>query len=355
MNRKDEHLNLALKFHKDFRTSDFDNLDFVHDVFPEVNVDEIDLSTNVAGFDLEHPFYINGMTGGSELTKKYNRMLAILARETHTLMGVGSISAALKDFKVADSFTIVREENPSGIIFANLGADKNYKQAREAIKLIDADGIQIHVNVGQEIVMPEGEREFKGWIQNIAQIIEKVDVPVIIKEVGFGMSRYAIEKLVEIGAKTIDISGKGGTNFAKIENTRRKNDSYSFLENFGNSTVVSLLEAQEYLDKVQIIASSGIRNSMDIVKSLSLGANAVAMAGRFITLVNDYEMNEAVEIVNTWKYQIKSIMALLGAKNIEDLTKKDIIIRNEVKDWCDIRGIDYRKFGNRVKNLKNFE
>lgn len=347
MNRKDEHVKYALEFHKEAQRSDFDNIDFVHDVFPEVDVDEVDISTNVAGFELEHPFYINGMTGGSELTKEYNKKLAILARETNTFMAVGSLSAALKDPSVIDSYTIARDENPNGILFANLGADKTLEDAKKAIEIIGADGIQIHVNAGQEIVMPEGERKYKGWLNNIKSIIEGVDVPVTIKEVGFGMSRKALKELYEVGAKTVDISGKGGTNFAKIENSRRTEDSYDFLLSHGNSTVVSLLESQEFQDKLQIVASSGIRNSMDIVKSLALGADAVAMAGRFISLVNDYEMDEAIKIVNNWKYQIKSIMTLLGAKNIQELRQKDIIIRNEVKDWCEIRGIDYKAFGNR--------
>lgn len=195
-------------------------------------------------------------------------MLAILARETKTFMGVGSLSIALKDESTHDSFKIARRENPNGIIFANLGADKTIEDAKKACgKIIDADGIQIHVNVCQEIVMPEGERQFSGWLDNISKIVDGLGLPVLVKEVGFGMSKPAIKSLKEIGVTTIDVSGKGGTNFAKIENSRRTNDKYNFLENYGNSTVVSLLEAQEYINNIDIIASGGIRNSMDIVKS----------------------------------------------------------------------------------------
>ncbi|WP_103981162.1 type 2 isopentenyl-diphosphate Delta-isomerase [Helcococcus massiliensis] len=347
MNRKDEHLKLALEYHKENTYSDFDKLSFVHQVFSEINVDDVDLSTEIAGIKLDHPFYINGMTGGSELTKKYNQKLAILARETNTFMGVGSLSAALKDESLEDSFTITRKENPQGKIFANLGADKNLEDTKKAIQIIEADGIQIHVNVAQEIVMPEGERDFRGWINNIKEIIEGVGKPVIVKEVGFGMSKKAIKQLIDIGAKTIDISGTGGTNFAQIENSRRSKDKYDFLLNYGNSTVASLLEAQDYLSDVQIVASAGIRNSMDIIKSLSLGASAVAMAGRFINLVDKHDIEEAIQIVEEWKYQLKSIMALLGAKNIEELRKTDIIVGSDLKDWCEARNIDYKKLANR--------
>lgn len=347
MNRKDEHLNLALEFYKERKVSDFDNVDFVHTVFPEVNVSDVDLSTNIAGFELEHPFYISGMTGGSELTKKYNEKLAILAKRTNTFMAVGSLSIALKDESTHSSFTIARENNPEGVLFANLGADKTLEDAKKAVSIIDANGIQIHVNAAQEIVMPEGERDFKGWLSNVESIVKGLGKPVIVKEVGFGMSKESIQKLVDIGVNTIDIAGKNGTNFARIENSRRVSDKMDFLENWGNSTVVSLLESKEFQDKVQIIASGGVRDSMDIVKSLALGANAVAMAGRFITLVNEKSMDEAVEEVNNWKYQIKSIMALLGAKNISELRNKDIILRGEVKEWCEARGIDIKEYGTR--------
>lgn len=349
MNRKDEHLNLALDFHKEKRLSDFDNIDFVHNVFPEINMNDVDITTNIVGYDLNHPFHINGMTGGSELTKKYNQMLAILARETKTFMGVGSLSIALKDESTHDSFKIARRQNPNGIIFANLGADKTLEDAKKACEIIDADGIQIHINVCQEIVMPEGERSFSGWLDNISKIVDGLGLPVMVKEVGFGMSKSAIKSLKEIGVTTIDVSGKGGTNFAKIENSRRTNDKYNFLENYGNSTVVSLLEAQEYVNNTNIIASGGIRNSMDIVKSLALGAKSVAMAGRFLSLVNDLGMEEAISEVNNWKYQIKSIMTLLGSKNISELQNTDIILRNEVREWAELRNIDVKKLANRKK------
>lgn len=348
INRKDEHLNLALEFQDLERKSDFDNLEFVHNVFPEVNYDDVDISTKICGYDLSHPFHMNGMTGGSELTKKYNEKFAILARETNTFMSVGSLSVALKNKGVEDTFNIVRKRNPNGIIFANLGADKTLEDAKKACQIIDADGIQIHVNAAQEIIMPEGERFFEGWLNNISNIIDNLGLPVIIKEVGFGMSRKAIKNLKDIGAKTIDISGKGGTSFAIIENSRREEkEKLDFLNDYGNSTVVSLLEAKDYIDDLEIISSSGIRNSMDIVKSLALGAKSTAMAGRFLKLINEYEIEDAIDEVNKWKLELKSLFTLLGAKNIEDLKKTDLIIKNDVKNWCDVRNIDYRYYANR--------
>lgn len=347
IDRKDNHVNRALEYHRENQTSDFDDLDFVHQVLPEVNMNDIDTSTSFAGFNFNSPFHINGMTGGSDFTKQFNKKLAIIARECNIFMAVGSLSVALRDESTHDSYKVVRKENPNGIIFANLGADKNLEDAKKACEIIGADGIQIHINACQEIVMPEGERSFENWLDNISDIIDNLGLPVLIKEVGNGMSRDAIGKLIEVGAKTIDISGKGGTNFARIENSRRRRSEYDFLENFGNSTVNSILEAQEFVDNYEIIASGGVRNSMDIVKSLALGAKSVAMAGRFISLVNDTPLEEAIEIVNNWKQEVRAIMTLLGTKNINELTNTDIIIKNQVKNWCEIRNIDYKYFGNR--------
>lgn len=347
MERKDEHLKLALSFHDENKKSDFDLIEFMHNSLPNTIVDKIDISTKIASFNLQHPFYINGMTGGTELTKSFNQKLAILAKHTNTMMGVGSLSVALRHPEIEDTFKIVRKENPNGIILANIGADKSLEEAKKAIHLIDADGIQIHINPAQEIIMPEGERDFTKWLEDIEKIIENIKLPVIIKEVGFGMSSNTLEMLKNIGAKTIDISGKGGTNFAKIENSRRVNDSLSFLENYGLTTAQSLLEAQNYISDLEIVSSGGIRNTFDMVKSLSLGAKACAMAGKFIKLIDDMDIENAIEIVNNWKEQIKLIMALVGANNISQLQNIDLLINGELKDFSKLRNIDIYKLANR--------
>lgn len=348
-NKKDDHVNLALKFHQDQQKSDFDNVQFVHQVFSKVNVDDVCISTSFAGLDLAHPFYINGMTGGTGKTKGYNEKLSILARETKTFIASGSLSVGLKDPDVLDSFKVVRQLNPNGIVFANLGGEKSLEDAKRAVDILKADGLQIHVNICQELVMPEGDRGFGSWLDNIENIVSNLGLPVVVKEVGFGMSRKAIKALLDIGVKTVDVGGKGGTNFARIENFRRiEDDKYNFLENFGNSTIVSLLEAQDFVDDNEILASGGIRNSLDIVKGLALGARACGMAARILNLVENKSLDKAIEEVENWKYHIKSIMSLLSVSRIEDLKTTDIILQEDVKDWAEARNIDWRKFANRA-------
>ncbi len=339
-NRKDDHVKLAEMFFEEPRPSDFDNIRFVHHSFPEMAVDEVDISTSFAGFTLGQPFFINAMTGGSEKTKAINEKLAIVARETKLPIASGSLSAAIKDPSLIDTFKIIRKVNPYGLVFANLGAGHDVENAKKAIDILEADALQIHCNVVQEIIMPEGDRDFSNWLSNIEKIVKVVEVPVIVKEVGFGMSKKTIKELKDIGVKTIDISGSGGTNFAKIENYRRSRYKYDYLENFGQSTVISLLEAQDFIKDTDIIASGGIRNPLDIVKALALGAKAAGLAGAFLNMLLNDGVEKTIENINHWKEEIASIMTILGKRKVSELINADIVVFNEVREWCLARGID---------------
>lgn len=341
--RKDEHVKLAEMFFEEPRVSDFDNVRFVHHSFPEMAVDDVDISTSFAGFTVGQPFFINAMTGGSEKTKIINEKLAVVARETCLPIASGSLSVAIKNPSLVDSFKIIRKVNPKGLVFANLGAGHNVENAKKAIDILEADALQIHCNVVQEIIMPEGDRDFSNWLSNIEKIVKAVEVPVIVKEVGFGMSRKTIKELKDIGVKTIDISGSGGTNFAKIENYRRSKYKYDYLENFGQSTVISLLEAQEFIKNTDIIASGGIRHPLDIVKALALGAKAVGVAGVFLNMVLNDGVEKTIENINNWKIEIASIMTILGKSKVSELVNTDMVLFNEVREWCLVRRIDINK------------
>ncbi len=344
-NKKDDHLKLAHQFHGEERISDFDNIKFVHHSFPEISIDDIYISTRFANLDIPFPFYINAMTGGSDMTKDINEKLAIVAREVNIPMASGSLSVAVKNSDLEDSFRIIRKSNPNGIIFANLGAEHNIENAKKAIDILDANAFQIHINSTQELVMPEGDRDFSNWHSSIEYLVNNLDANIIVKEVGFGMSRETVEQLISLGVQTIDISGSGGTNFSKIENFRRTEFKYDYLEDYGQSTVISLLEANPFVHKYEILASGGIRNPLDIVKALSLGARSVGIAGTILDMVLNLGVDKTIEELNNWKYQIKMIMTLLGKKNIYELQNTDIIIKNDVRDWCKVRDIDYKSFG----------
>ncbi|CAI2596105.1 Isopentenyl-diphosphate delta-isomerase [Apilactobacillus kunkeei] len=338
--RKDEHVSLAIKFYNKTSHAGFDQLRFVHQGIPEISLDDIDTSTTIENIKMDFPIYIEAMTGGSEYTKKLNQKLARIAKSTGIAMATGSQSVALKDDSVASSFEIVRETNPNGIVFSNLGASADVSRAKAAVKMMNSNAIEIHINTPQEMIMPEGDREFN-WIENIKSIQEELDCPVIVKEVGFGMSKQTIQQLVNAGVKNINISGKGGTNFSKIENYRRKKQEMDYLEDWGQTTVESLLEAQPFKDKVNIIASGGIRTPLDAVKAIALGATSVGIAAPILySLIKNGE-EETIEFINDFIYGMKSTMTMLGAKNLSELQNKKLILNADLLSYVSQRGLSY--------------
>lgn len=347
-NRKNEHVSLSENFYKG-KVSSLQDIHFVHHSFPGMDVADVDLSVDLDELKFSVPFFINAMSGGSEWTGKLNQKLAIVARETGLAIATGSISAGLKIPEVQESYMVMRKENPDGLIFANLGAGHGVENAKKVVDMIDADAMQIHLNSPQEVVMPEGDREFNSWVDNIVEIVDGIDVPLIVKEVGFGMSRETVSILQDIGVKYIDISGKGGTNFAEIENFRRREYKLDGLEAWGQTTAVSVLEAMEVKEDSHILASGGIRTAQDILKSLALGASLVGVSSQFMHMVLK-DVDLAIEQVEQWKLELERAMTLLGAKSVHDLWQKDVIITGETAEWANLRNIDLKKYANRSVN-----
>ncbi|GAA2941936.1 type 2 isopentenyl-diphosphate Delta-isomerase [Enterococcus raffinosus] len=342
MNRKDEHVSLARAFHQKPKENDFDAIRLIHSSLVNTRPEEIDLSTDILGLKLSVPFYINAMTGGSEKTKKINHDLAIIARETGLMMATGSVSAALKDPSVADSYTVVRKVNPNGLILGNMGAGRTSEDAKKIVNLLQADGMQIHLNVPQELVMPEGDHDFHEWQKNIEETIQQLSVPVIVKEVGFGMSKETIQQLQLLGAQAADVSGRGGTNFSQIENARRKKRELDYLDDWGQSTVISLLEAQT-IDDMTILASGGIRDAYDIFKALCLGAKAVGVSAAILDHLISNGIDATIELIEDWKTQLHRLYLMTDKATTADLIHNPIILSGAPKEWCQARGIDYKK------------
>lgn len=339
--RKNEHVEIAMA-QGDATISDFDEIRFVHHSIPSVDVDDIDLTSQLKDFTLDQPLYINAMTGGSEWTKQINEKLAVIARESGIAMAVGSTHAALRNSKMASSFSIVRDTNPDGIIFSNVGADVPVDKAVESVKLLDAQALQVHVNAPQELVMPEGNRTFSTWMENLAQIVSRVDVPVIVKEVGFGMSKETIKSLNEIGVRYVDVSGRGGTNFVDIENERRTYKDMDYLGLWGQTTVESLLESASYQQDMDILASGGVRTPLDAVKCLALGASAVGMSRPFLNQVENYGITETLNYTEQFTDHMKKIMTMLDVKTIKDLKQTQMVFSPKLQSWIEQRGLDIR-------------
>lgn len=337
--RKNEHVKHAMHQKSGIGISDFDMVTLLHHSLPDLNMDEIDLSTTIANLNVSIPLYINAMTGGSEWTRSINKKLASVAAATNIPMAVGSMHAAIKHEELAGSYSIVREANPDGIIFANVGADVSLNGALNAVKMIDADALQIHINAPQELIMPEGDRNFRSWRPNIESIIQHVDVPVIVKEVGFGMSRTTLQSLKDIGVRHVDISGRGGTNFAKIENARRRSRDMSYLGDWGITTVRALLESQSFQSEMSVLASGGISTPLDAMKCLALGARAAGMSRILLKGVEEEGVEETIDYVEGFYDQMKRIAVMMNAATIEDVKKSPLVLGMELLSWMEQRQI----------------
>ncbi|MCY7191074.1 type 2 isopentenyl-diphosphate Delta-isomerase [Streptococcus gallolyticus] len=326
INRKDEHIEYALKYQSPYNS--FDDMELIHHSLPDYDLSEIDLHTHFAGRDFEFPFYINAMTGGSEKGRAVNQKLAQIAQATGLVMVTGSYSAALKN-PHDDSYPS-KEEFPELLLATNIGIDKPYELGLQTIHEMQPIFLQVHVNLMQELLMPEGEREFRQWKENLADYATKMPVPVILKEVGFGMDLKTIEMAHKLGIKTVDISGRGGTSFAYIENQRGHNRSY--LDEWGQSTVQTLLNAQPMIDKIEILASGGVCHPLDIVKCLVLGAKAVGVSRAILELVEKYSVEEVITIINGWKDDLRLIMCALNCKTIAELRQVDYLLYGKLNE-----------------------
>ncbi|EIK74695.1 isopentenyl pyrophosphate isomerase [Gardnerella vaginalis 75712] len=345
--RKDDHIKLACEQYNAHAESGFEHVRFIPNALPQLALSDVDTSVSV--FDestkWDTPLYINAMTGGSKKGENINESLARVAAKTGLAMASGSLSAALKNPRLAGTFSVIRRFNPHGFVMANVSAGVSAEQAIKAVEILQANALQIHLNAAQELVMSEGDRDFSAWLNNIEAIARELDsmkVPVVVKETGCGMSAHDVLRLKNVGVRAVDVGGRGGTNFVAIENVRRgRKSDYEFLDSWGLTTVESLLdiaqcdeilcEPRDSSDscnsaRMQVFASGGVRTPLDVVRSLRLGASAVGVAGEFLhTLINEGE-DALVEQIESWKAQIRVIMALLGCKNIEDLRENSRIL-----------------------------
>lgn len=325
-NRKDDHIKYALKYQSPYNS--FDDIELIHSSLPKYNVNDIDLSTHFAGQSFEFPFYINAMTGGSEKGKAVNHKLAQVAQATGIVMATGSYSAALKNDE-DDSYPTI-DLYPDLKLATNIGLDKPLPAAESTVKAMNPIFLQVHVNVMQELLMPEGEREFHMWRSHLKEYVDNIQCPLILKEVGFGMDLQSIKDAYDIGITTVDISGRGGTSFAYIENQRGRDRSY--LNTWGQTTAQSLINAQSMMDKMDILASGGIRHPLDMVKCLVLGAKAVGLSRAVLELVERYPVDDVIAILNSWKEDLRMIMCALNCKKITDLRQVNYILYGQLKE-----------------------
>ncbi|WHX99110.1 type 2 isopentenyl-diphosphate Delta-isomerase [Neobacillus sp. DY30] len=345
--RKWDHIRYALETGQKQSTA-FDDVQFIHQSLPNINVSDVTFHQKIGGLSLSSPIFINAMTGGGgEKTYTLNKQLAIVAREAGLAMAVGSQMSALKNQSERYTYEVVRKENPSGVLIANLGSEATPAQAKAAIEMIAANAIQIHLNVIQELTMPEGDREFSGALKRIEAIVKEVNVPVIVKEVGFGMCKETVESLLSAGVSIVDIGGFGGTNFAEIENKRSKK-SHDFFNQWGIPTAISITEASQASKSMSIIGSGGVTSSEEIAKGIALGASAIGFAGFFLKILVEEGIDALFEEITSLHQELTIIMTALGAKSIQELQRAPLMISGQMYHWLNQRGIDTKIYSQRT-------
>lgn len=344
--RKLDHITFALKTGQR-REHGFEDISFVHQSLPDIAADEINLQTEIGELILSSPIFINAMTGGGgEETLAINETLSRVAAEFNIAVAVGSQMAALKNPEEADTYKIVRKVNPSGLVLANLGSEATVEQAKRAVEMVEANALQIHINVIQELVMPEGDRDFRGALSRIESIAREIEVPVIVKEVGFGMSRETASALKSAGVSAVDVGGYGGTNFARIENERR-NRMVTFFNEWGIPTTCSIAEISSSCPDIAIIGSGGLQNALDAAKAIALGARAVGFAGHMLKVLLKEGENALRDEIAFLHENLKLIMAALGANTIGELKQTPIIIKGDTHHWLTERGVETGSFSKR--------
>lgn len=336
--RKNEHLKCFL-FSRPCNENGFDDVIIQNNSLPEVNFEDISIETIFLNKKISAPIMINAITGGTCATKEVNEQLAILAKKYNIPMAVGSQSIGISNKSIIDSYSIVRDINKDGVIISNLGALRSIEDMEEAIEMIGADAIQLHLNAAQEICMKEGDRNFKGVTSNIERAIEKIKVPIVMKEVGFGISRNVADRLYNIGINYIDIGGKGGTNFIQIEDMRNNEKDFKEFHSWGIETASSLIQTRDVSEDLTIIASGGISKAEEIIKALCLGANVVGITGILLKEILTKGYEAADRIIEDLIYKIKVFMLLLGAENISELRNTGYILKGDLKVIADHFGI----------------
>ena len=335
--RKADHIKINLE--QDISsglTTGLENYRFIHEALPELDLDRIDTTLSLFGKKLNSPILISSMTGGTEAAKTINMRLAEAAQECGLAMGVGSQRAAIEHPEQAETFQ-VRKVAPDILLFANLGAVQlnhgyGINQCRKAVDMIEADALYLHLNPLQEAVQDAGDTDFSGLAKKIEEVCKKLEVPVIAKEVGWGISERTAKLLADCGVSAIDVAGAGGTSWSQVEMHRAPDEFTRQLAGtfvgWGIPTAESILNVKKAVPEMTIFASGGLKDGLDIAKCIVLGATLGGMAGQFLKAAAISNEN-VVETIKLTMRQIEVTMFAAGVGTLENLALAGISVSKD--------------------------
>ena len=332
--RKKQHVDLTTRRNVSFRSKStgLEKLDFVHNALPELNLSDIDTSTTFLNRPLKAPFMVSCMTGGYADALRINGALAHVCEELQIALGVGSQRQALEERRFHRSFSIVRENAPTIPIVGNIGAAEvvnlQTDKAKMLVDLVQADALAVHLNPLQELLQPEGNPGFRGVLTGIERLVHALPVPIIVNEIGAGISVGVAKRLLDAGVRIIDVAGAGGTSWAGVEILRRKEEHLSgaFWDwGIPLATALQDISALRASERFTLIASGGVTRGIEAAKCLALGADLVASARIFLLALQRSGKGGLRRLLLSWLEELRGVMFLTGAGTITELRQTRLV------------------------------
>lgn len=338
--RKADHLDLTISGDVGFKhkTTLFEDVRLVHDALPELDFDSIDLSTRILGKRLRAPLLIAAMTGGTERAERINRELASIAEECGYAFGLGSQRAMHKRPESLSTYQ-VRELAPTTLVLGNVGVVQAHAMSVDELSAlvsgVTADALCVHLNPAMEVIQDDGDRDFRGGLETIGQLVRELGVPVVAKETGCGISGGVAERLRAVGVRHVDVSGAGGTSWVAVEvhraSEQRKPLGQSFWD-WGIPTAASVALTAEHGFET-IFATGGVQSGLDVAKAIALGASAAGIARPVLQAFDRGGREGAVNFLKSIETELKTAMLLVGARDVPALKRVPRVIMGELREW----------------------
>jgi isopentenyl-diphosphate Delta-isomerase len=337
--RKRAHLDLCEQAEVEYagKTTLLEEVDLVHDALPELAVSEIDVSTSLLGKRLQAPLLITGMTGGTSEAGEINQALARVAEEHGIAFGLGSQRAMQRTPELAYTFS-VRAHAPTTLVLANLGLVQAVvtptADVARLVERVGADAVCIHLNPAQELIQPGGDRDFRGGLATFARLVRELPVPVVAKETGCGIARTVAVRLRDVGVRTIDVSGAGGTSWVKVEALRANDEGRALGDEFadwGIPTAAAVAGVRGL--GLEVVASGGIRTGLDVAKAVALGARAAGVALPVFRAYREGGLPAAARFLDRLVEGLRTAMVLTGSRDLEALSRAPLVLGRRLRDW----------------------
>ena len=338
--RKKDHVDLCLDEEVAFREkkNGLEAYELLHNGLPEIDLADVETGVEFLGRTCELPFLINSMTGGYREAEEINRGLAEACETTGIALGLGSQRQALESDRFHESWRAARVAAPSIPIFGNIGAVEvargvSSNDILRLAELVEADGFAVHLNPLQELMQPEGEATFRGVLAGIERLVRELPIPIVVKEVGAGLSANVVRRLVDAGVRHIDISGAGGTSWSGVEllrNDQMGPSDEDLFWDWGIPTADALVRARELCDEsnTTLIASGGIGSEREMGVCFPLGASMVGAARPFLTRLRSDGVEGLVKEIERWGIYLRRIMFLTGSPNISSFRRAELARRS---------------------------